>query len=265
MVKMETLQTRQGYSLAIFNIGGYMTRTIKILFIFLITISCSAFAGVDKNDLNNIYKLIDAGDYQKALEKHIWFHEESKKSPSMGGVRLSYALTSWVALGEKYPKALVELKKIRDSNDSLLRSGKGNFSNFHDLSAINRQLKQSNLTVELFKYLDKNHFEQAKRYYHAVEATLMEIKDYKLCGKYIDNPVFKYESLRYNRESSLNSAKNYPQLNTPEHYNYIDKAYLTGVLNLLEVLTALKREEDKNQVLERASSYFGYSEIRKQY
>lgn len=242
-----------------------MTKIIKLLLIFLTTTSGLVFADVGKSDLKEIYELIDVGDYQNALEKHIWFHEESKKSPGMGGVRLSYALMSWVKLGEQYPKALTELKKIRDKNDSLLRSGKGNFSNFHDLSSINRELKESNLTVELFKYLDKNYVEQAKSYYHVVEPTLLEIKEYELCGKYIGNPVFKYESLRHNRESSLNSAKNYPKLNTPEHYRYIDKSYMTGVLNLLEILTALEREDEKTQVLERVSNYFGYSEIVGQY
>lgn len=242
-----------------------MTKIIKLLLIVLTTTSGIVFADVGKKDLKEIYELTGVGDYQNALEKHIRFHEESKKSPSMAGVRLSFALMSWVKLGEQYPKALTELRKIRDENDSLLRSGKGNFNTFHDLSSINRELNKSNLTVELFKYLDKHYVEQAKRYYHVVEPTLIEMKEYELCGKYIDNPVFKYESIRYDRESNLNSAKNYPRLNTPEHYKYIDKSYMTGVLNLLEVLTALGRADEKTQVLERASNYFGYSEIVGQY
>src|SRR5690349_21544262 len=57
-----------------------------------------------------------AKHYEEALEKYVWFHEHALEyRPSMSGVRLSFALSDWVKLGESYPPALVKLREIRDA------------------------------------------------------------------------------------------------------------------------------------------------------
>ena len=59
----------------------------------------------------------DSGDFDKALEKHEWYHEHAVElDPSQRGVRLSFALNSWIQLGAKYPPALASLKTICDDN-----------------------------------------------------------------------------------------------------------------------------------------------------
>ena len=65
-----------------------------------------ALAEVNLEDLNNIRDLVKNEQYELALQKHVWFHEESKSSSGMAGVRLSYAISNWVELGNKYPPAL---------------------------------------------------------------------------------------------------------------------------------------------------------------
>ena len=242
-----------------------MTRAFVLLIISFFFMSTAVKAEINENTLREIDQLIEVGDYQRALEKHIWFHEASRESPGMGGVRLSYALSSWVELGELYPVALFELRKLRDNYKTVLLAGHGTFNDFHDLSSINRVLKESDQTVELFRYLDKKYPEQAKQYHAVTEPHLMALKEYELIAKYIGDPVFKYESLRHLRELNINMAKSYPELNDPDHLRYADKAYITGVLNLLEVLTALDRSDDKRRVLYRASNYFGYDTITEHY
>lgn len=69
------------------------------VFIILIIINGLVMADVGNEDLNQICKLTEKGQYKQALEKHLWFHEESKKSPGMAGVRLSYAISAWINLG----------------------------------------------------------------------------------------------------------------------------------------------------------------------
>ena len=47
-----------------------------------------------------------AGRYPDALAKHVWFHENALTyAPAMYGVRLSFALSYWVNLGNLYPPA----------------------------------------------------------------------------------------------------------------------------------------------------------------
>jgi hypothetical protein len=77
-----------------------------------------ALAEVNLEDLNNIRDLVKNEQYELALQKHVWFHEESRSSSGMAGVRLSYAISDWVELGNKYPPALSELRRIRDENQS---------------------------------------------------------------------------------------------------------------------------------------------------
>src|SRR5687768_17293473 len=88
-------------------------------------------AQVGNADLQEIRRLTSEGKYEEALNKHLWFHEESKSSIGMGGVRLSFALSHWMELGEAYPPALAALKAIRDANEAKLLEGAGGFREFH--------------------------------------------------------------------------------------------------------------------------------------
>ena len=65
---------------------------IQTIFVLTLIYSTGAIGVVGNEDLDKICELAENGHYQEALEKHKWFHEESKKSAGMGGVRLSYAL-----------------------------------------------------------------------------------------------------------------------------------------------------------------------------
>ena len=50
--------------------------------------------------------------YEVALSKTLWFHENALAlRPSLSGVRLSFALSYWLELGEVYPPALEEMKR----------------------------------------------------------------------------------------------------------------------------------------------------------
>jgi len=219
-------------------------------------ISNATIAAVDNKDLENIRQLAKSGQYQQALEKHIWFHEESKSSPSMGGVRLSYAISTWIELGESYPPALDALINLRDENKEILLSGKGNFTNFHDLSSINRELGEEYQTYELFLVLDKNYPEQAEHYYNVAEDLLIERKEYEICGKYIGDPIYKYENLRHSRELSISTTKRHPEMDNPRYRKYTDETFIDGVLMLIEVLIEINRKDDAKEVQERALSYF---------
>ncbi len=57
------------------------------------------------------------GAHAEALEKYLWFHHHAlEHRPSLTGVRLSYAISEWVELGNAYPPAREALESIQNNN-----------------------------------------------------------------------------------------------------------------------------------------------------
>jgi hypothetical protein len=128
-----------------------------------------------------------AGRYEDALAKQVWFHENALKyAPAMSGVRLSFALGQWLELGERYPPAMTRLKATRDQAEGAVKEGTDPRHAFLDAAAINRELRDTGRTRNLFLWLDENKPEVARRTYDAAEPALIAAKDYRLCGKYLD-------------------------------------------------------------------------------
>ena len=237
------------------------TRSVKLKRIYLSIFLGSMFANlalaeVNLEDLNNIRDLVKNEQYELALQKHVWFHEESKSSSGMGGVRLSYAIMDWVELGNKYPPALSELRRIRDENQSEMSSGKGTFNNFHDFSSINEQLGDEIKTIELFSSLSKNYPTQAKRLYHVVEDLLIEKKEFKLVDKYMEDPIFKYETLRHSREQSLSYARKNPNRDSSISVEYNDNLFIDKTITLINALLKLDKKSEAIEIHQRATRYF---------
>ncbi|HPF37670.1 MAG TPA: thioredoxin family protein [Phycisphaerae bacterium] len=79
-----------------------------------------AFESGDTNDPmrrgDYAQKLVDLGEYQKALEHYLWcFDHGEQHSIGYGGVRVSFLLGYIKDLGERYPPAIAALRKRRDN------------------------------------------------------------------------------------------------------------------------------------------------------
>jgi tetratricopeptide (TPR) repeat protein len=136
--------------------------------------------------LDDAKRLAGEGDYEAALAKHVWFHDNALKvSRSYYGVRLSFALGYWVELGEKYPKALEKLKAIRDENTSRLLAGEANRNLFNDVESINQHLGEMAPTVELFKRLEAVNPKFASDVYDLADEALVQAGEYALAKKYL--------------------------------------------------------------------------------
>ena len=170
------------------------SKSWKLLYITLVLFTSSVLAGWEapqnpdpRKILNEAREDADKKNYADALAKHIWFHNNALKiNRSFFGVRTSFALSDWVDLGEKYPDALEALKNIRDAAETTVRTSDKYYYAFHDYKSINRALNNSRKTVELFKWLDKNQPNKAKKVYALSENSLFNNKEFKLCGKYIE-------------------------------------------------------------------------------
>jgi len=238
-------------------------KTSVLVMVMVVCLSASVFAEVGLPDLEEARKLAEDGKYEEALQKHIWFHEESKKSPGMGGVRLSFALYSWIKLSEKYPPAKRALVDIRDKNEKALLDGTGDFSNFHDLSAINKHLKEEDKTYKSFKALHDKYPKIARRCYQIAKDLLVDNKEYQICGKYIIDPIMEYEKIRYMRELNLSRMRTNSKRSTPRMRQYTDDLFIKNTCQLIEILIGLKKKPEAEEIQKKALRYFDHDKIKR--
>jgi hypothetical protein len=165
-----------------------MFRAISITILLSI---CTAMADDDAGRaLDDARRLAKEGDFEGALAKHVWFHDNALKiNPSYYGVRLSFALSEWMDLGAKYPKALEKLKSIRDEKTELLEHGKGTRALFHDVESINESLGEKSATVELFKKLQAVNPKFGFDLYDIADESLVDAREYELAKKYMGDPA----------------------------------------------------------------------------
>ncbi len=199
--------------------------------------------------LNEAQTLASQGKYEEALEKHLWFYENAlKHDPAMGGIRRSFALSYWVELGHRYPKAREALVAIRDKNTEAIREGRGFVDLFHDVASINGYLEEEEKTVELFKTLDEKHHRLAERCYIVAEKDLTARREYTLCASYIPDASERFDRIKEMREVQLKMDKG-KQLPMKD---YAEKSFVEVTCRLIEILVGAGRKEDAESVRERA-------------
>ncbi|MEL7475212.1 MAG: hypothetical protein AAGJ55_03155 [Cyanobacteria bacterium J06555_12] len=212
-------------------------------------------------DLKEIIALVDSNEYEAALKKHLWFYEASRETPGMAGVRLSYALESWVELGDKYAPAKDALVRVRNSNKKQLLDGKGTFDNFHDLSSINDYLNDSDDSHLVFLELQKSSPLLAKRCYSVAERTLVKKKDYAACAPYVINPEKRYEYIEKIDVVNEKHLKDTPDHAKADFLDYKEKSYTEDVCRLIQILVNLDQIEKAHSVQKRALLYKRNTEI----
>lgn len=169
--------------------------------------------------------------YDRALAKHVWYHDHALEiDPSQTGVRLSYALSSWLTLAEQYPPALVMLRQARDAAGQRAVAGgerREAFAAFQEFAALNDKLDERAETRKLFETLDQLAPEQAAVVFGIARRSLIDAKAHKLLAKYVapksdvaqmkqmlalnqkmakENNQFGAELLRFAKQSFANDA-----------------------------------------------------------
>lgn len=129
------------------------------------------------------------GRYAEALARHEWYHDASRHEPGQGGVRLSFALSDWLELGQLYPPALRRLQELRVNTGERLRSFKKTddvFAFFQEYNALNRTLREEADTAAMFAWLDEHHPEIARKVYDVARPSLIRAGKIELAAKYAD-------------------------------------------------------------------------------
>lgn len=201
--------------------------------------------------------------YEDALAKHVWYHENALKyGIGQGGVRLSFVLSDWLALGEAYPPALEKLKSIQNGLEKQLAAGKGDAQQFQDYSAINKPLKEVKRTSDIFVLLDEKYPAQAKMFFHIALPALVTAKEYALCGKYIQTDKF-YQSAVENFRSMLKFESEHPRVG-PRNQSFAKQSFPNRCCTLVALLVKNNRLDEAKKVAADAAKEFDDADFKAQ-
>jgi hypothetical protein len=213
-----------------------------------------------KSVLREARQLVKAHDYATALEKYIWFHDHALSAdPSFAGVRLSYAITEWVELGEHYPPARKALEKMRDAKTEALVQGTGDAHLFHDVAAINRELGQSKRTSDLFKIVaatDRNHIGE-KCFRIALEA-LVDAKEFDLARSFLTDPRKEIDQFSIPLKTATPSDIREPEI----FQDAMVRIYVKRLSLILQVFVGVGDEREVNDLRVYALDCIPNTELR---
>jgi hypothetical protein len=209
---------------------------------------------------NNQYTLDKAREavklknYANALKIYNNFFEETFKNSAKYGVRLSYCLSEWAALGEIYPLALRKLENKKDESLLLLEEEREP-ERFNDYLAICQILKFPKLPLQEFLRLHNSDKELSTQIIRFIWDELIEKKEWEICIEYLENPLKKYE-IYLSRFDTI--FKKYVHDNSTSHDKEIFTRtfnwYIKEITNILLVLKNNNKIEDYNLIRKRISS-----------
>ncbi len=144
----------------------------------------------------------------------------------MYGVRLSFALSYWKELGEKYPPAMKALVETRDRKTKELISGKENYELFHDVVSFNETLGEPEKTISLFEKIEEKP-EVARNYWDLAKDTVIAAKRYDIVRRYIANPTDEFIRLKARYDQGV-TLYEHPQVGGKQFKAY-NKKVLRGI------------------------------------
>jgi hypothetical protein len=214
--------------------------------------------------LVNARVAVKEGRFAEALREYVWFHNNALKyESSLGGVRLSYALSDWIRLGKVYPNAIVTLERIRDKKVALLLKGPKLFSLFHDVASINHYLKNEQSTCALFKELDRNCPDFARSCASVALEALVKCGDFILATRYFGDP--ESALLRYSNQ--LNSRIYDLEIKSPDDASSVNvyvRMYCSDVQKQVSILRGMGKSDDAEYSQLWAVALVDQQEVRKE-
>ncbi len=239
-----------------------MKKTSFFIIVMIMFVSSCSNPGDPEKVLARARKYFQQGNYEKALQDYIWFHNNALKyKPSLYGVRLSFALLDWIELGKKYPKAHNALIDIRNRKTDLIKKGHGTLELFHDVKSINKYLYETKRTVDLYKEMTVCDFELAKRCYCLAKNDLIAHQEFEICNQFMKAPLFIVRDMRQMLDKNIEIYKT-NQWADEAHLEWSIQHYLKETEYTLIVLVKNKRFVEANQFLVDASKDIDIARIK---
>ncbi len=213
--------------------------------------------------LREAVELTGQGRYEEALYRLLWFHQHAlEHCESLSGVRLSYALSYWLDLGQADPPAMEAMRAIRDAKEGAMAAGGGSRSVFHDVTALNSYLSESPRTADLFRLLDAAQPELAQECYSVAEEALVAQREYDLCARYITDLDARLDGMKGKREFLIRFLEepgtewDEGQMRTPDYL------FAKEARHLIEILDGAGRTEEADRVWEWTLAISNSPEVR---
>jgi hypothetical protein len=192
--------------------------------------------------LTEAEQLARQGRYPEALEKHVWFHEHVLGiDASYSGVRLSFALRSWVELGKRFPPAREALAAIRDRDARAIRAGEWSPNRFSDVAAINRYLGEPGETAALFVTLHRDNPGLARECYTRAEESLAAAGEYEVCAAYIPDPTARFAEVLQHYRPLLLGAVRLGEAHTARMLEMVERTFAEEAGRLIAILSGVGR------------------------
>ncbi len=233
----------------------------------------------EQPDLQKILDSADslraAGSYEEALQRYLWYFDHSRNDASQRGVRLSFALSGWIELGRRYPKAKQALVEIRDRDVREFSEGRGYADLFQEVAGINQYLDDGEATLALFKTIQQADKPLARQCFLVVEGLLVQKGEYDLCLGYIGEVQASFENMQKSWErmkqwedhtakmrqeqrqrlqalAGTNSAFSGAPFSIPEPPKFADNNFISQVRQLTEILVATGHQDEAEKIRDQA-------------
>lgn len=226
---------------------------MKAILAACVVLACASARADDMQKyLQDTQTLVRKGKYSEALERFVWFHENAlAHDAGMTGVRLSFALSYWKALGEKYPPAMDALVEMRERTSRQILDSGATAQLFQDVASLNRTLGEDHKTVDLFLVVDKNTPELAKNCWIMAKDAVIGAKQYELAAKYIGDPDRAFLQIKQMYELNQTYYKD-PRFGGPRFKAYSEKRLVEESMQLISVLLAVKQHDEAAKVRDQA-------------
>ncbi len=224
--------------------------------------------------LNSAKSLTGEGRYEEALQRYLWYFDHSRNDAGQKGVRLSFALSDWIELGRRYPKARQALLEIRDADARQFSTGNGYADLFQETAGINQYLNDPAATLALFKTIEAREPQLAEQCYPFVQILLMQQGEYEECLCYLGDPQAAFGRIRQSRErlkqfEEQNAARNedlrkrFQAMATtnpafahppfmPEPPKFADDNFVGQTRQLIEILVGVGEIGDAEKIRDQA-------------
>lgn len=221
----------------------------KIFLAIALIFSISTYAQDMQKYLSETKSMVKQKKYTEANDRYIWFQNHSlESSPSMSGVRLSFALSDWKSLADLYPPALDSIKAMRDHKTKQLVQNNGPVQLFGEVAAINTQLFESEKTVSLFEKIRNADKDKARKCWFYARKSLFKYKRYDLIKYYIGDPVSDFQVIKEQRNRLLNVSVS----NKETIKKYTDDSFVENSLDLINYSIAMHDLESAKKIREEA-------------
>jgi len=209
--------------------------------------------------LRDAERLAQEGKYEQALERHLWYHENALKyDEAQYGVRLSFALSSWVALGRDYPKALEALRSTRDQTFANYLKSPSDALLFGEVLSLDFALDDLPSA--------KKHFYEGRQ--HKVTDSLVMLQldrivatgDSKWAKDVIGNPREKLEEIKKQRDMAESSMADFKD--SKELKQSLDSVYSVQIASLLKAVDKVQGRAAAEELQEAALKVLDSIEVR---